>query len=231
MDFIKLLVKRTNKLLFGLLLIIVASFILLPKLSQDDYFDLKNIILDMNIEKLGEKKVYDIEYNLDQIRNIYKDLFYFYEPLSESEIEIEFQSIITYELKVIKEMHQSENLLSIHGYNYEPNNSDCFVNAYKTKQQILYSDLMKDMNYRIYLWDIDISSNHPTKWYFNKSGDEISTIVSKDINKYLTNQIAIHDVNILDKEMFVRNFKFETWIASNARKSCNLSTNPDVLYD
>jgi len=231
MDFIKLLDKRTNKLLFGLLLIIVASFILLPKPSRDDYFDLKNIILDMNIEKLGEKKVNDIEYNLDQIRKTYKDLFYFYEPLSENEIKNEFQSVITYELKVIKVMHQSENLLSIHGYNYEPINSDCFINAYKTKQQVLYSELMKDLDYRVYLWDIDKSSNRPTKWYFNKSGDEISTIVSRDINKYITNQIAIEDVNILDKEMFVRNFKFETWIASNARESCNLSTNPDISYD
>ena len=59
---------------------------------------------------------------------------------------------------------------------------------------------------------------------------EIYWVVKKDINSYITNQINIENINLLDKEMYVRIYKFETWIASKARVSCELPSTPDIEY-
>lgn len=226
---------RDRKILRVFLLILISIFVLfiLLKIKSDEkeVYDLNNIILDMSKEELGNKSFNDLEYNLDQIKDTYKDLYYFYEPLSQVDINAEFESIINYELKVIDTIHQSTNLKSINGYNYSLNEESCFISFFKTNQEFLYNELMKDQDYEAYLWDLDNELSPPIKWYFNKMGSEISRVVKKDINKYITHQIEIEDINNLDKEMYIRIFKFETWIASKTRSSCGLSTVPDIAYE
>lgn len=226
---------RDRKILRVFLLILISIFVLfiLLKIKSDEkeVYDLNNIILDMSKEELGNKSFNDLEYNLDQIKDTYKDLYYFYEPLSQVDINAEFESIINYELKVIDTIHQSTNLKSINGYNYSLNEESCFISFFKINQEFLYNKLMKDQDYEAYLWDLDNELSPPIKWYFNKMGSEISRVVKKDINKYITHQIEIEDINNLDKEMYIRIFKFETWIASKTRSSCGLSTVPDIAYE
>lgn len=226
---------RDRKILRIFLIAIIFFFVLYillkTKADEKEIYDLNNIILDMTKEKLGTKDVEDQNYNLEQIRDTYEDLYYFYEPLSHDDINVELESIINYEIKVIDTIHQLTNTESINGYNYSLNEDSCFISFFKTNQEFLYNELMKDQNYETYLWDIENELNPPTKWYFNKMGSEIYWVVKKDTHEYLTNQVNIENNNLLDDEMYVRIYKFETWIAIKARSSCGLSTIPDIAYD
>lgn len=218
-------------LVFGLISIgVIATLFLESQNGEKEIYDMNNITLDMSKEKLGIRNIDNMNYSLDQIRDTYKDLYYFYEPLSQKEIMIELETLINYELKVIDVVHKSVNLESINGYSYLQNESNCFIDTYETDLNILYHELMNDNEYAKYLWDIDKSPNHPSKWYFNKIGNEISWVVKKDIISYITNQINIENINLLDKEMYVRIYKFETWLASKARVACGLSSSPDIEY-
>lgn len=218
-------------LVFGLISIgVIATLLFVSKNVEKEIYDMNNITLDMSMEKLGIRHIDNMDYNLDQIRDTYNDLYYFYEPLSQKEIMIEFETLINYELKVIDVVHSSINLESIKGYNYLLGESNCFIDTYKNDLNILYLELMNDKSYQAYLWDIDENSNPPSKWYFNKMKGEIYWVVKKDINSYITNQINIENINLLDKEMYVRIYKFETWIASKARVSCELPSTPDIEY-
>lgn len=218
-------------LVFGLISIgVIATLLFVSKNVEKEIYDMNNITLDMSMEKLGIRYIDNMDYNLDQIRDTYNDLYYFYEPLSQKEIMIEFETLINYELKVIDVVHSSINLESIKGYNYLLDESNCFIDTYKNDLNILYHELMNDKSYQAYLWDIDESPNPPIKWYFNKMKGEIYWVVKKDINSYITNQINIENINLLDKEMYVRIYKFETWIASKARVSCELPSTPDIEY-
>lgn len=195
---------------------------------HESTYDLNLIIGDMKSSELDNK-----EYNLDVIKQEKGNLYYFYEPLSQEEIENEFVALSLYHEKYENFTQQvtDSTIAYVYGFDYQLDNSDQFIDLYKNNLNKEYQTLMSDAQYNQYLWNTDMNFEKPKSYYFLNSDNHIVSVVINSVYRYFSNDIKLEDISLLDKEMFVRKTKFEIWIASKTRSEIDLNEYPEVSFD